>query len=163
MPINFDKHAQKGNKFLNDFTKELGNDANIENTGRLLVAVFHTLRDHLTVEENFKLLAQLPIALKGIYVHEWKPSKKRDVSRKKLDFIEQVLRNAEGTTLHGFADIERSTQAIHAAFSTLKQYVSQGEFNKIEAVLPTQLKKLIRESLYPKTVTLNLRKNEAAV
>ncbi|TAL63284.1 MAG: DUF2267 domain-containing protein [Bacteroidetes bacterium] len=156
MPLDFEKQAQKGNKFLKDVAEELGNKADTSNAGRMLQAVLHTLRNHLPFEENLKLLSQLPIALKGVYVHEWSPEKKRDISRKRNDFIEEVLRYADGTCLHGFSDIQKGTEAVHAVFKTLKQYISPGEFNKMEAVLPDQLKKLVRESIYSKTLTLNL-------
>jgi uncharacterized protein (DUF2267 family) len=156
MPLDFEKQAQKGNKFLKDLAEELGNKADTGHAGRMLQAVFFSLRNHLTLEENFKFLSQLPIALKGIYVHGWTPVKKHPVSRKRIDFIEEVLTYAYGTSLHGFADIKKGTKAVHSVLNTLKQYISQGGFNHMEAVLPNQLKKLLHESLYAKTLTLNL-------
>lgn len=156
MPLDFEQHAQKGNKFLNELAERLGNKGNTAKAGRILLAVFHTLRNHLTLEENFQFLSQLPIALKGVYVHGWAPSKKREVSRKKIDFIEEVLKYSNGTTLHSVADIEKGTKNIHVVLKTIKQYVSQGEFKDIEAVLPRQLKKLLKESLYNKTLTFDL-------
>lgn len=156
MPIDFEKHAQKGNKFLNELAEKLGDKNNTANAGRTLRAVFQALRNHLTLEENFQLLSQLPIALKGIYVHGWMPSKKQEISRKKIDFIEEVLNYTDGTTLHGVAEIEKGIKEVHIVLKTLKQFVSQGEFKDIEAVLPRQLKKLLKESLYNKTLTFDL-------
>ena len=154
MPLDFEKQAQKGNKFLKEVAQELGSESDKGKAGRMLLAVFHTLRNHLTLEENFKLISQLPIALKGVYVHEWSPAKKQNVSRKRIDFIEEVLKHADGTSLHGFSDIKRGTEAVHAVLKILKQYISQGEFDNMEAVLPDQLKKLLKESIYNKTLTL---------
>lgn len=156
MPLNFEKHAQKGNKFINDVAKQLGNKSDTAKAGKLVRAVFRTLRNHLTLEESFNLLAQLPLALKGVYVHEWTPARKRDLSRKKIDFIEEVLKYADGTSLHGFSDIKRGTEAVHVVLNVLKQYISPGEFSNMEAVLPKQLKKLLKESTYAKTLTLKL-------
>ena len=156
MPLNFEKHAQKGNKFLKELAEKLGDKADTAKAGCLLRAVFQALRNHLTLEENFQLLSQLPIALKGVYVHGWIPSKKQEISRKKIDFIEEVLKYADGTSLHSVSDIEKGTKEVHTILKTLKQYISQGEFKDMEAVLPRQLKKLLRESLYNKTLTINL-------
>jgi uncharacterized protein (DUF2267 family) len=156
MPLNFEKQAQKGNKFLKDVAEELGYKEDTAKAGRMLQGVFYTLRNHLTLEENFKLLSQLPIALKGIYVHEWAPAKKRDVSRSKIDFIEEVMNHADGSSLHSISDSERGLEAIRAVLRTLKQYISPGAFKNIEAILPKQLKKLLHESLYAQTLTLKL-------
>jgi uncharacterized protein (DUF2267 family) len=69
MPLNFENHAQKGNKFLKELAEKLGDKTDTAKAGRMLRAVFQALRNHLTLEENFQLLSQLPVALKGIYVH----------------------------------------------------------------------------------------------
>jgi uncharacterized protein (DUF2267 family) len=156
MPLDFEKHAQKGNRFLKELAEKLGDKTDTAKAGRMLHALFHALRNHLPLEENFQFLSQLPVALKGVYVHGWMPTKKQEVSRKKTDFIEEVLTYADGTSLHGIADIKKGTEAVHAVFKTLKQYISQGEFKDMEAVLPHQLKKLLKESLYTKTLTFNL-------
>ncbi|MBI4947541.1 MAG: DUF2267 domain-containing protein [Bacteroidetes bacterium] len=156
MSLNFEKHAQKGNKFLNELAENLGNKTDTAKAERILRALFQALRNHLTIEEIFQLLSQLPIALKGVYIHGWMPTKEKEVSRKKIDFIEEVLKYADGTSIHGISDIEKGTKEVHVVFKTLKQYISKGEFKDIEAVLPRQLKKLLRESLYTKTLTLNL-------
>jgi len=156
MPLDFEKHAQKGNKILNELAEKLGNKSDTAKADRILRAVFQALRDHLTIEENFQLLSQLPIALKGVYVHGWMPTKRKDISRKKIDFIEEVLNHEDGTSLHGISDIEKGTKEIHAVFKILKQYISKGEFKDMEAVLPNQLKKLLKESLYSKKLIFDL-------
>lgn len=156
MSLDFEKHAQKGNKFLNEIAEKLGDRKNTHRAGRILRAVFQALRNHLTLEENFQFLSQLPLALKGLYVHGWMPAKKQERSRKKIDFIEEVLQYADGSTLHSISDIEKGTKEIQVVIKTLKQYISQGEFKDIEAVLPRQLKKLLKESLYNKRLTFDL-------
>lgn len=123
----------------------------------MLQAVLRALRNHLTLENNFKLLPQLPLGLKGIYVPQWAPAKKRDISRRRIDFIEEVLKYADGSSLHGLSDITKGTESIHAVLKTLKQYVLEGEFENIEATLPHQLKNLLQESIYTKTILLKTR------
>lgn len=87
MPLNFEKHAQKGNKFVKDVATALGDKSDTAKAGRMVVAVLHTLRSHLTAEENLKFLSQLPMALKGVYVHRWASGRRNTASRQKIDFM----------------------------------------------------------------------------
>ena len=154
MPLKFDKYAQKGNQFLNELTEELG--VNKEKAGKVLRAFFKALRNHLTLAENFQLLSQLPMALKGIYVDAWMPTHQQEVSRKKNDFIFEFLQNQNSKTLGSVSEVRESEKIIIAIFKTLKKYISQGEFEDMEAVLPRQLKELVKESIYNQKVTIRL-------
>lgn len=147
MPLNFDKQAEKGNKFLSDLNIELGK-SNISQAGRILQAVFHTLRNHLTLEENFDLISQLPMALKIVYINGWKPGHKQVISRTKIGFIEEVIEYDGANFWRDFPDMEDCEFAILAVFKVMRNYVSEGEFKDIEAVLPSQLKELVRDSDY---------------
>lgn len=156
MPLNFNKHAQKGNEFLNLLAEELGDKTNKIQAGKMLRAVFKTLRDYLTLAENFQLLSQLPMALKALYVDGWMPTHKKETGRRKIDFIEDVLAYEDKNHWSRFEDVEKTLKAVRAVFKTLKKYISKGEFEDMEAVLPKQLKKLLRESIYRKKLTVKL-------
>ncbi len=156
MPLDFNKHAQKGNQFLNELALELGGQPDKAKAGKILRAVFKTLRNHLTLAENFQLLSQLPLALKGVYVEAWMPTHKIEAGRKKIDFVEEVLANANKDTWPRSEDVETMLKGIRAVFKTLKKYISEGEFNDIEAILPRQLKKLLRESIYQRNISFKL-------
>jgi uncharacterized protein (DUF2267 family) len=161
MPFNFNKHAAKGNKFLKDLSVELGGKADTKKAAKILASLFRTLRNHLTLQENFQMLAQLPIVLKGVYVHDWSPEKKHDVSRKRNDFIMEYLSYADKNSMHSVADMERGADEIHAVLKILRKHISSGEFRDIEGVLPDQLKKLLREYTSNKKLTVKLiSKNE---
>ena len=67
MALDFEKYAAKGNEFLNRLAENLG-DEDRAHAARILRSTFRGLRNHLTVEESFQLLAQLPMALKSVYV-----------------------------------------------------------------------------------------------
>jgi len=156
MPHNFERYAQKGNQFLHELADELGDKKNTENAGRILRAVLKTLRNHLTLEESFQLLAQLPMSLKSMYVDGWMPQKKFEVSRKKNDFILEVLQHQNPKVWGSVSEVREGEKTIIAVFKTLKKYISQGEFEDMEAVLPSQLKKLLRDSIYIKKLTVKL-------
>lgn len=156
MPLDFNKHAQKGNEFLNQLAKELGGKSNKAKAGKRLRSVFKALRNHLTLEENFQLLSQLPMALKALYVDAWMPSRKPEIGRKKIDFVEEVLRYEDKNLWLRAEDFEITVQEVRAVFKTLKKHISQGEFKDIEAVLPHPLKKLLRESIYQKNLSVKI-------
>lgn len=161
MPLNFDKHAQKGNKFLKELADELGNKTDTQRAGKILRAVFRTLRNHITLEENFQLLSQLPTALKGVYVESWSPSKKQsDKSRKKNDFIMEMLKNKNPASLYSVSEMKEGTKEINAVLKVMKKYVSDGEFQDIESVLPRQLKQLLRESIHTNKLNVRLISNQ---
>ena len=73
MSIDFEKYAIKGNEFVSLITNALSVPK--ERAGRIIRAVFHSIRNRLTHEESFQLLAQLPMSLKGVYVDGWKFNK----------------------------------------------------------------------------------------
>ena len=156
MPLNFDKHAQKGNEFINRLAEELGDKKNKAEAGKILRAVFKTLRGHLTLAENFQLLSQLPIALKGLYVDGWMPTHEHEITRKKIDFIEEVLAYEDKNKWPRFEDVENATKAVRSVFKTLKKYISQGEFENVIAILPKELKQLVKSSIYSKKLKVQL-------
>lgn len=144
---NFDQHAQKGNEFLNRLANELGDKSNKEAAGRILRAVFRTLRNHLTLAENFQLLAQLPLMLKGIYVDGWSPAKKPEKASKKLDgFYSEILREEGYLAWKDFSSEEEITKAVKAVFKVLGEYVSKGQYEDMQAVLPKELKVLFKSN-----------------
>lgn len=154
MPLKFEKHAQKGNEFLNELSEELGVTKAV--AGKALRAVFCTLRDRLTLAENFQLLAQLPLALKGLYVDGWMPTQRKKPGKREIDFMEDVLSYEDKNSWPRLEDVERASKEVSAVFKTLKKYVSKGEFQDVEAILPHHLKGLLRESIYNKELTVKL-------
>ncbi len=143
MPLNFDKHAGKGKLFLSQLAAELGNRMNIDQAGRILRSVLHTLRNHLTLEENFQLMAQLPMALKGLYVDGWSPMKGVAVGRKKEDFVAEIILSDGQNAFRDFPSMQYAGHAVSSVFSVLRKYVSDGEMEHIKAVLPRGLKSMI--------------------
>lgn len=143
MAHDFEKHAQKGNKFLNDLATELGNVEDTQRAGRVLRSVLHTLRNYLTLEENFHLLSQMPMALKGLYVDSWAPFKQREKGKTRHDFFQQVLLADGNQALIDYSNREDVKQCTKAVLTVLREYVTEGEFMDIKSVLPKELKSLI--------------------
>jgi uncharacterized protein (DUF2267 family) len=145
MTLDFDKYAAKGNQFVNLVAEDL--EINREKAGRIIRAVLHALRNRLTPEESFQLVAQLPMALKAIYIDGWKFGKDFKRIKSVTDFLDEVrLQDANLVSL----DLEDDSFARHAIASVLKTmnaFVSEGEMNDVMDILPPQLKAFFKESL----------------
>ncbi|MDP3555983.1 MAG: DUF2267 domain-containing protein [Bacteroidota bacterium] len=146
MPLNFKKYAEKGDKFLKELAHNLGDDNNLEQAGRALQTTFKTLRSYLTIEENFQLMAQLPMALKSVYIMEWNPNSKAKIKKSKKGFMEEFMKNGGPSAWRDFSDLQEGEFALLSVLNTMRKYVSKGEFKDIEAVLPAQIKEIIRDS-----------------
>ncbi|MBL7745262.1 MAG: DUF2267 domain-containing protein [Chitinophagaceae bacterium] len=145
MPLDFEKHAAKGNEFVRLVADEL--IVSRDKAGRIIRAVFHALRNRLTHEESFQLLAQLPVAIKGIYVDGWKF--KKDFTRiiHLHDFLNEVRTEDGVLAAYDLGNNERAEKAVAAVFKAMNYFVSEGEFKDVMAVLPGEIRNFIQESL----------------
>ncbi|MBU3713719.1 MAG: DUF2267 domain-containing protein [Ferruginibacter sp.] len=145
MSLDFEKYAAKGNEIINKLSAEL--ELPRDNAGRVMRSVLHALRNRLTIEESFQLLAQLPLVLKGVYVDGWKLTKPFSRIHYLEDFIEEV-KNEDGRTAdYDFDNAENSKHAIKSTFKILSYYLSEGELEDMMAVLPKALKDFIHHSV----------------
>ncbi len=148
MPLKFDQYAQQGNALLNDLAEELGNPDDRKKAGRILKAVLHSFRDIITVEENIQLLSQLPFMLKGIYVLNWhsvhsSPAKIKTLS----DFVQLVKEYDFPTGDYDFGNETETLTDIKVVIKILKRYISKGEVEDIQSVLPDPLARLWEEEV----------------
>ncbi len=140
MPLNFEKHAAKGNEFLNKLAVRLGDEDNRDRAGRILRCVLRALRNMLTLEESLQFLAQLPMALKAVYVDGWTPNKYHKRIKTLHEFSEEVMKEDGFSTWKDFSGVSDATDAIEAVMKTLADYVSAGELHDIIAILPKEMK-----------------------
>lgn len=145
MSLNFEKYAAKGNEFVHLVKEELNVPA--DKAGRIIRAVFHALRNRLTHEESFQLMAQLPMALKGVYVDGWKFTKGYNRISHLEDFLNEVRQEDAGIAGYDFGNDLKAKVAVAVVFKTLNCFVSEGEMNDIMAVLPEEIKKFIHKTL----------------
>jgi len=147
MPLNFEKHAAKGNEFVNELMRELGLKDR-DQAARMLIAFLRTLRNHLTLQENFQFIAQLPMALKSVYVDQWVT----DVFHKRIRTVQAFMHemiNADPAS--GWKDFHNDANAVRAVrkiWNVLNRYVSSGELNDVASVLPEHLKEFFRSELH---------------
>ena len=139
MALNFDKMAAKGNEFVNRLAEHLGDRENRDRAARVLRCVLHALRDRLTAEESLQLMAQLPMAIKAVYVDGWKLKPHHRI-RTTEEFGLAVMQEDGRSAWRDFASVDEALLACQAVMRTLADYVSAGELHDIIAILPEEMK-----------------------
>lgn len=130
-----DDAAQSTNIWVNDVNYRMDWD-NKQRAYRLLRAVLHAVRDHLSVDEAAQLGAQLPVLIRGLYYDGWNPSKTPVIERKGDGFIAQVQRDFETDPL---GDAQK---AIAVVFDVLRAHVSKGEMDQVENTFSAEIREL---------------------
>ncbi len=145
MSFNFEKYASKGNEFVNSIAEDL--NVPKEKSGRIIRAVFHALRNRISHEESFQLLAQLPMALKGAYVDGWKFNKDFSRITHVIDFLDEIRKEDGELAGYDFGNDAKAKHAVVTVFKALGRFVSEGEMEDIIAALPKELKVLIKKDI----------------
>lgn len=147
MGLNFEKYAHEGNSFIKELARNLGHPEETARTGIILRAVLHTLRQKLSIGESLNLVSQLPMFIKGIYVDNWEYNEKPSEIRTVEEFKDEVKRLQD---LYGEQQFNWETpteEIIRTVFSSLRKYVSEGEFEDIITQMPKPLKELFHEKV----------------
>ena len=142
--MDFDRYAFSGRELIRRIDHALGNQGP-EHAGRVLRCVLHALRSRLTTEESLHVVAQLPMAIKGVYVDGWKPGPPNRSIRTGDDFAEEVIRVGGSAAWHDFSGPQDAREATREVMHVLSGFISPGEWSDIEAVLPLALRQEVRE------------------
>ena len=145
MSLDFEKYAMKGNEFLNRLAKKLGDENDRHRAARILRSVLRTMRNHLTIEESEQLLAQLPMALKGVYVEGWRIHQPQMRAKTIEDFAGEVFVEEGRAGWRDFSSTEDVIQSIKAVIETLATYVSPEELEQAFNTLPKNLRELFTD------------------
>ncbi len=145
MATDFDKYADKGNELL----KMLADDLQVpdHNACRILRAVLHAIRNHLTVEESLQMIAQLPMMVKALYVDQWHVPQHTKRIHHVNQFLDEIRECDKEQAGYDFGNDESAAKAVKAVFRTLNYYISAGEFEDITALLPAEIKDFIIGSI----------------
>lgn len=145
MALDFNTFAKEGNTFMNQLAEKLGHtsEEDREQVGRILKAVMHALRDCIDYRENFHVIAQLPMALKAVYVDQWyhmdKPHRPRDVEE-----FEELVKTYQRKYGEQNFDWRMSTDDItQKTIECLRQYISTGEAIHVMDQLPKGVKEMM--------------------
>lgn len=141
MTPDFERYAAKGNEFLNKLIMHLGDLENRDRAGRILRSVLRALRNLLTVHESLQLLAQLPMAIKSVYVDGWRLSNEYVRIKTIEDFCVEVMKEDGLSTWRDFSNLEETKAAVKAVMKTLADYVTAGELHDVIDQMPQEIKR----------------------
>lgn len=130
-----DDAVKTTNEWVNEVNEKTGWDHK-QRSYRLLRAVLHAVRDHLTVDEAAQLAAQLPMLIRGIYYEGWNPSKTPVKIRARAPFIEAVQADFETDPMSD------APAAIAAVMAVLRAHVSPGEMEDVENAFTDDIRAL---------------------
>ncbi|MBT8187969.1 MAG: DUF2267 domain-containing protein [Croceitalea sp.] len=148
MALNFNHYASEGNRFLKEYTKKMNLGEDTAKGGRILTSVLHALRDIIPINESFQFMAQLPMFLKAVYVHGWRPQSKKIKVKHLPDFIDLVRKHDGAAAVNDFEySDEVAERYIKTTFIFLRNYVSLGELEDIRDSLPKDLKDLVYSNI----------------
>jgi uncharacterized protein (DUF2267 family) len=137
MLLDFEKFAMKGNEFLHKLEINLGT-TDRAHAARILRSTFRALRNHITFEESLQLIAQLPIAIKAIYVDGWTIRQHQKIKNID-DFVIEIIQEEGDVALLDFENKEDVVKSVRAVIDTMKLYVSEDEMNQALTTLPKKV------------------------
>lgn len=140
----FNRDARMGNEFVHRLAVRLGDEENLERASRILRSVLRVLRNHLTFDESLHLMAQLPMILKGLYVDGWLITEHNRIIYTIDDFVSEVISEEGSYSSRDFTTRGEAIHAIRIVWETLADYVSEGELDRILAVLPPAVRKELK-------------------
>jgi uncharacterized protein (DUF2267 family) len=144
MTLDFNKYAAKGNEFLHSLESCLGNEDR-GHAARILRTTFRVLRNHLTVEESLQLIAQLPMAIKAVYVDGWSTAKHKRITVVD-DFLMEVRLEDGNKAWRDFGSREEVLECIDAVIQTMAIYISSEEMEQAIGTLPKKLRQIFKSS-----------------
>jgi uncharacterized protein (DUF2267 family) len=137
MSLDFYQYAAKGNAYVNRVAETL--QVQRDQAARIVRSVLHALRNRLSHEESFQLIAQLPMALKAVYVDGWKHSDSYLRIRRPEEFLDEIRKEDDGMAGYDFGNNQRAALATAAVFNVLFEMISEGESKSLINTLPESL------------------------
>ena len=124
-----DEAVQAANLWINEVDARMGwNDK--QRSYRVLRAVLHAMRDHLTVNEATDLGAQLPTLIRGIYYEGWNSAKNPARMRHAADFVAAV------------EPLGQVDHVVRAVIDLLDSHVTAGEMKDVREAFTKEIRAL---------------------
>ena len=138
MSLHFYAYARKGYEFIDDIASAL-NIGDTDKAGRLTRCVLRALRNQLSMSDSFRLVGQLPMALKAVYVDGWKWDTAGESTKQNADFISEVVREDANSAWRDFSNEQEVKEVITAVFKVLSKHIGTEEVAHIAPLLPLSL------------------------
>jgi uncharacterized protein (DUF2267 family) len=138
----FNKMITEHNEFIHDLAEELALPESEDKVNLILRAVLHTLRQRLTIQQSFHILAQLPLSLKLYYIEEWKYLDK-PIKYNTIEGFSDAVKAQQYHLGERNFDWEKPTAEItNIVLASLKKYLDEGTMQNIFAEVPVALHSL---------------------
>ncbi len=147
MALHFEKFAQEGNEFVNRLAADLGHPEERDRVTLLLKAVLHTLRERISIPESFHLLAQLPMALKGAYVDQWKYREQPENYKSLTEFLGNIERLQHSFGEREFSWNQSTEQLTRTVLSHLGEIITDGQVTHIVSNLPEEIREFAESAM----------------
>ncbi|WP_456323131.1 DUF2267 domain-containing protein [Hydrogenimonas sp.] len=141
--MNFEKHAQHGNEFINGLAKEIGVEKG--DAARILKATLKALRKRVSPEEYLDFIAQLPYCIKAVAIDGWRLSEFPDKEIKNVDDFIQAIIDMDPVPGKDFSS-GNAKDIVQKVLHYLKESVSEGEASDIENNLPKAIREFFEEA-----------------
>jgi uncharacterized protein (DUF2267 family) len=145
MVLDFEKYATKGNEFIRLVALEL--EVPRDMAGRITRSVFHAIRNRITHQESFQLIAQLPMAIKAVYVDGWSYQQSSTRLRHIVDLLNEIREEDGKLSGYDFGDNANAVRALKAVLNSTASFVSTGEMKDILGTLPHEIRDILQKDI----------------
>ena len=139
----FDKHYQEASHFIRKLAMRIGTPGDTEHALRVLKSVFIALRRKLIPDDSLQIVSQLPLVVKGIYVDGWSINEPLMEARTYNEFLYELRHNTGRKANIDFANDDLAKKKITAVFTSLKEYIPEGDINHIREELPKEVAEMV--------------------
>ena len=136
---NLETTAEEARAFLNKLAQQLGHPEEKGRSAILLRAALHALRDHLSIQQSFHLMAQLPSYLKLVYVDNWKYRDKPVASDSQEAFTAYIKKLQDTYGEYQFNWPEHTGDLVRVIYNLISQMVEEGGIRKVINELPEDI------------------------
>jgi uncharacterized protein (DUF2267 family) len=140
-PLNFERFASEGNRFIKDVAWELGVTRN--SAARITKAVLHAVRDKLPPDDAVEFAQGLPMALKAVYFEQYDLSDTPVRIRRPHDFLDYIFYKNEFTSNVDFPHEDSVVEALKGVFKVLGDYMDSGQVKHLKKIIGKEIVQMI--------------------
>ncbi len=142
-PMNFERYAAEGNRFINEVAHELGVDRN--RAARITKAVLHAIRDRISPDDAIEFVQGLPMAMKGVFVDQYDISRTPVVIRHADEFIDFIYNKNGRASEKDFPERYHVIDALKGVFRVLERNMDYGQVQQIKEMFNNEIVELIEQ------------------
>lgn len=142
-PMNFERYAAEGNRFIQEVAHELGVDRN--RAARITKAVLHAIRDRISPDDAIEFAQGLPMALKGVFVDQYDISRTPVVIRDPNEFLDFIYNKNGKASVRDFPARYHVIDALKGVFRVLEKNMDYGQVQQVKYMFNNEILELIEQ------------------